>query len=441
MKRLISLFTLALVYTSVAQDLPYEGEKTVLTLDQCIEIALDNNISMKQSVNNLALAKSNRSQGYFNFLPNLNAQVDYSIYDGNNVDPVTGRQEPITKTSNPYIASNLTIFSGLQNYNFLNQRIQEYKAAKNAVDANQLRIESGVIASYLIVIVDRENFKISQQRLELLENQYEREVRRESIGVGNMETVLNFKAQAATERLNLVNLTNQYRRDLLSLLQLLQISDVLGYTIADFEYNETDLAVEIDPYQEVADDILAYSFDIKQAEANRKAAQYQLKQAKGNFSPSLTASGYFASAYTSNDSENDLGSQLEAYQAKGTGVTLSIPIFNRMQVKNGVDRAKVNYLNAELDSRQRHLDVTNAIQSNYLDLIAAQTSYTTATETFDASNQTFDFVQKRFDQGNTDFYTYLESLNNKNRAEGQLVSAKYSMILRNRILNLYRGPN
>ena len=104
-----------------------------------------------------------------------------------------------------------------------------------------------------------------------------------------------------------------------------------------------------------------------------------------------------------------------------------------------MDRAKVFYLNSELDNKQTLLNVNNGIQRNYLDLIAAQSSYTTALDTYDAANQTFEFVKRRFDNGNTDFYTYLESLNNKNRAEGQLNSAMYSMILRNRILNLYRG--
>ena len=96
-------------------------------------------------------------------------------------------------------------------------------------------------------------------------------------------------------------------------------------------------------------------------------------------------------------------------------------------------------LNAELQNDQALLNVTNAAQRDYLDLVAAQTSYKTAGENFEALDQTFNFINKRFETGNTDFYTYLESLNNKVRAEAQLINAKYTIVLRKRILDLYRG--
>ena len=98
-------------------------------------------------------------------------------------------------------------------------------------------------------------------------------------------------------------------------------------------------------------------------------------------------------------------------------------------------------LNSRLQNDQAILNVTNAAQRDYLDLVAAQTSYQTAEENFEALNQTFEFIKKRFETGNTDFYSYLESLNNKNRAEGQLINAKYTIILRKRILDLYRGKS
>ena len=96
-------------------------------------------------------------------------------------------------------------------------------------------------------------------------------------------------------------------------------------------------------------------------------------------------------------------------------------------------------MNAELQNDQAVLSVTNAAQSDYLDLVSAQTSYQTAEENFEALSQTFEFIKKRFETGNTDFYSYLESLNNKNRAEAQLINAKYTIVLRERILDLYRG--
>ena len=96
-------------------------------------------------------------------------------------------------------------------------------------------------------------------------------------------------------------------------------------------------------------------------------------------------------------------------------------------------------LNAELFTRQTELDMINTVQAVYLDLIAAQSTYNAAYENLEALEQSFSFVSKRYDTGNTDFYTYLESLNNKNRGEIELVNSRYSIVFRKKILDLYKG--
>ena len=95
--------------------------------------------------------------------------------------------------------------------------------------------------------------------------------------------------------------------------------------------------------------------------------------------------------------------------------------------------------NAKLGVEQTELDVTNTVQRVYLDLISAQETYKAAQENLVALNQSFEFVKTRYENGAIDFYSYLESLNNKNRGEIELVNAKYSIVFRKKILDVYRG--
>ena len=96
-------------------------------------------------------------------------------------------------------------------------------------------------------------------------------------------------------------------------------------------------------------------------------------------------------------------------------------------------------INSELDLKQSELTITNSVQQVYLDLIAAQSTYEAAVENLISLNQSYEFVKTRYDTGNTDFFTYLESLNNKNRAEIQLANSKYSIVFRKKILDVYKG--
>ena len=196
--------------------------------------------------------------------------------------------------------------------------------------------------------------------------------------------------------------------------------------------------MEYDDYNTVLEEILSYSFSLKSADESTTASRSFLSQVRSQRYPSVSL-GAFHLRNFSNNSDVEYISQLENNTTNQVAATVSIPIFNRYQTQNTIDNAKVQYLNTQLQNDQTVLNVTNDAQNSYLNLLAAQTSYQTAIDNFEASNQTYEFIQSRFENGNTDFYAYQQALNDKNIAEGQLINAKYTIILRKRILDLYRG--
>ena len=432
MRKFIFGILLTIGFALVAQD-----SVRVLTLEECIDMAVSRNLTVKQNQNNLFGAQSNKKQAYFNFLPNLNANLNHSYSDGSDI--IAGDVIAFTSwNARPNISSNLTVFNAFANHHLLNRRKHEFEASRYQLENSKLTIKATVIRNYLNVLVDTENVRISDQRLEFLEEQLEREKKRVSVGVGNLETVYNFQSQVANEKLNNVNLKNQYQSDLLSLLQSIQIESYQGVRLQPLDVEDLDILIDYDDYDQVLNEILSYSFMLKSAEESELAAQSQLKQARSGRYPTLSLFGQHARNYTSQN-DIDYTEQIKDTPTNFAQLTLQVPIFNRYQTQNNIDNTKVTMMNAQLQADQAMLDVTNAAQRDYLDLVSAQTSYQTAQENYEALNQTFEFMKKRFETGNTDFYSYLESLNNKNRAEAQLINAKYTIVLRKRILDLYRG--
>ncbi|GAB4235008.1 MAG: TolC family protein [Ekhidna sp.] len=410
----------------------------VLTLDECIEMALGRNLTIKQNQNNLFGAQSNKTQAWMNFLPNLNANLNHSYTDGSDI--IAGDVLSFTSwNGRPNISSNVVLFNAFANHHLLSRRKHEFESSRYQLEDSKINIKATVIRNYLNVLVDSENVNISDQRLEFLENQLDREQKRVSVGVGSLDAVYNFQSQVATERLNNVNLKNQYQSDLLSLLQSIQIESYEGIQLQPLAVEDIEILVEYDEYDQVMQEILQNSFRLKSSEENEIAAKSQLKQTRASRYPTLTFSAQHRRNYASTQTGLEYLDQIQDTPTNEFRATLSIPIFNRYQTQNAIDFAKVGMLNSQLQNDQALLDVTNAAQRDYLDLVAAQTSYKTAEENYEALNQTFEFIKKRFETGNTDFYSYLESLNNKNRAEAQLINAKYTIVLRKRILDLYRG--
>lgn len=433
MRKFIFGISLLIGIAAMAQD-----SLRVLTLQECIDMASSRNLTIKQNQNNLFGAQSNKRQAYFNFLPNLNASYNYQIIDGSAINNAGQVVNSTSKRSSPSITSNLMLFNAFANHHLLNRRKHEYESSRYQLEDSKITIKATVIRNYLNVLVDGENVRISNQRLEFLEEQLERERKRVSVGVGNLETVYNFQSQVANEKLNNVNSKNQYQSDMLALLQSIQIESYDGVQIAPLDVDDVEILIEYDSYDVVMNEIIANSFRLKSANESKIAAQAQLKQTKSSRYPTLSVFGQHQRNYAST-SDVEYINQLQNNTTNFAQATLNIPIFTRYQTQNSIDNSKVAMLNAQLQNDQAVLDVTNAAQRDYLDLVSAQTSYKTAEENYEALNQTFEFIKKRFETGNTDFYSYLESLNNKNRAEAQLINAKYTIVLRKRILDLYRG--
>lgn len=426
-------------------------EVTVLTLDDCIQTALERNIQLKQARNSQLMAESNRLQSIMNFFPSLSAGVNYDYFFGNFFDPNAARQvSETTSSSAPNISSNMVLFNGFSNHFQLSQRKHELVAASETIKNTEINVESNILAYYLSVILDKENIKIARERVELLEAQLEREKKRESVGVGNLESVYNFQGQLANQKLTLNNLENTLRRDLLTLFQSMQLNPNDGEVeVQAYDVKEEELLLEADPFEVVLEETLSSSPALKAASSSYEASRYQFKSAKAQLYPTITAFGRIGSNYSSNGARNptngdfepdaSFSRQMEFNEFEYVNFSLNIPIFSRYQTSNNIQIAKVGMANAELGVSQAMNTITNLVQTAYLDLVSAQNTYISAKENLAATTQTFEFMKKRFETGNTDFYTYLESLNNKNRAELELINSKYSIVFRKKILELYRG--
>lgn len=444
MRKFIFGITLIAFFVSNAQDVQE------LTLDECINVALDRNINLKRAQNSALIAKANRFQSIMNFFPSVSAGINYDYFFGNFFDQNAARQvSETTNSSQPNISSSVTLFNGLSNQYLVKQRINEERSAKASVENAKLSVRANVLSFYLDVVLSKENLKIAQERVDLLENQLNREEKRVSVGVGNLDAVYNIRSQLSNEKQNLVDAKNLVESTKLTLIQSMQLDPKNSYDVSPELITDEDLLGDLEPFDLILSEALEISPLVVGADADRKAAKYSLKSNSGQRFPTISAFGRIGSNYSSNgalnpetgafESDASFSDQLSFNEFKYLNFQLSIPIFNNWRTNTNIQVAKVGVLNADLDYQDALVSVTNLVQRAYLDMVNAQTSYSSAKENLEAQQSIFDFMKKRFETGNTDFNSYQESLTNKNRADLQLLRAKYSFVFRKRILDLYRG--
>ncbi|MEQ9423473.1 MAG: TolC family protein [Cyclobacteriaceae bacterium] len=410
-----------------------------LTLETAIEIALENNIGLKRAQNGVIMARNNQNQSKFEFLPSLNANTNYQWrggFSGLNADgdPINGSSQ----VSFPSLNANFVLFNGLTNINTYSQNKLLHEAAQQNFQNQKDFTKVAVMGLYLQVLLAEENMKISQARLDLLNQQLTREEKRLEVGVSTQDQVFNFKSQIATENLNYITLKNNYDRFKLQLLQALLLESDGDYEIEPIEISDADASDPIEPYSALKQEAFNYSPLIKSSEFNLKATQKGLQIAKAGLYPTLTAGASVSSQFFST-SGTDYFQQLDDRRQNALGFGLNVPLFNRFRTINNIQNSKIALLNSELDLDQAKQTTSNNLQLAYQNLLAAQETFRAAQENLTALTQSFEFSVTRYNAGSTDFFSYLQNLNNKNAAEIQLVTAKYSIIFRKMILDIYKG--
>jgi len=417
----------------------FAHSQNVLTLEKCFNIAVDKNISIKIAKNNELIAENQYKQSKYEFFPDLNFFANYNIVNGLTVDQTTG--EPVTETTKrsfPSFSSTLPIYGGFQNHHRMNRT----KANSEAARFNTLEIiddtRIAVLRSYLQVLISRSNVRISEERLNLLNEQLERARKRFEIGIESQENVFNLQSQIATENLNRLRMENDLQRNKLSLFQLLQLDPSEDYEIKEVEIDDDINEPDVQDFSSLSEAVTSYSPLLKNADLTVDVAENDLKLAKADRHPTISATGGYGSSFSSVNNVSFFD-QIDLNEQKSINISLNIPIFNRFRTTTNIDNSRLQLRNAELNYKQTVQNLNNEIQQAYLDLLVAQSTYDAAEENLKAIDQTFEFTTKRYQTGNTDFYTYIESLNNKNRAEIELANAKYSIVFRNKILEVYQG--
>ncbi len=125
--------------------------------------------------------------------------------------------------------------------------------------------------------------------------------------------------------------------------------------------------------------------------------------------------------------------------SKYVRLSLNIPIFNRYQVKNSVDNAKVNVLSSETTLEQTKQQLYKEIQQAYNDAASAQVRYNAATEAVKSYKEAFTYMEQKSKAGMVNFVEYNIAKNNYIKAESDQLQAKYAYVFAVKILDFYRG--
>jgi outer membrane protein len=423
------------------------GQK--ITLEKAISIALENNLQLRQSELSEQSSEASLLQSKMAYLPSINGNWSGSRSFGTTFDNVTfSRVQQATNNSFTGLSGSITLFNGMSNYNNYKQNEFSMEAAKQATRKTENDVITNVALVYLQLLFDQENIRVSKDKLSILEQQLIRKQKEFDVGRATTADLYNLKSQIATEKLNLVNQENALLRDQMRFAQELLIDPFGTYEYEFPDPSQIMISADMTPLQDINTYALKHMPEMQEQEFRILSSQYSVRRAKSSYYPTLNLTGNLGSSYSSNGIldiqtfrpvQTPYFEQLERNFNQSLSLQLNVPIFNRLNSRIQVRNASIAYHQAQLQYTITQNALSQKIQQAWLDVITAVNKYKAVKEQLMALDEAYKMSSARYEAGALDFYSFNESLNNKSKAESDLLQAKYDFLFKSKILDLYQG--
>ena len=446
------------------------------TLQECVNYAIQNNISIKQSELDTKTALIDKRGALGDFLPSLDANVRHSWNIGLNTDILTGvLRNQTTQFTSAGVNVGIDIYKGLQNQNTLRRANLSIVAAKYQLLKMQEDVALNVANAFLQVLFNKENLKVQLEQLGINQKQLARSEELVKAGSIPRGDLLDVKATVASNNQNVITAENTLLISKLSLAQLLQLKDFESFDVVD----DTNIKDENNIMAQTPNSIYQKAkegrTELKIARTNLEISEKNVAIAKGAFQPTLQGFYSFSSrvgygdrvvgiqpntsnptsiiGYVDGTNQNVLQNnvspvlgnsapffdQFSNNKGQSFGVQLSIPIFNGFAVRNNVDRSKVSLERSKIAVEQQDLDLQRNVFTSFADAKGALNAYESSIIAVEARQGAYDYAKEKYDVGLMNSFDFNQAQTLLTNAQSDVLRTKYDYIFKIKILEFYFG--
>lgn len=413
------------------------------TLKECVDQALEKNISIQQNKLSLELAKKDVEIAKGNFLPNLSGSSSGRFGFGSIIDNISNARISTDNFNASFdLSSNVTIFNGFRNTN-------TFKQAQLGVESSLLdlkKIENDislfVVNGYLNVLFAKENLAAAKVQYEISKTQIEAAEARFKSGVIPKGDLLTTQSTAATNLQTVIAQENALDLALLNLAQLLQEPSE-GFDVMPIDVGTPSANLFYKNSSVIYDKSLDRMPEIERAKLAIENADLNIELAKGSFLPTAALFGGMGTGYSHRFNKiftNDyFFKQLNDNLGYNLGVSLSVPIFNRFQTKNRVAQSEISKQISETQLESEKLNLKQTIEQSFLDVKTALKSYEAAKISLEAQQEAFKNAQERYNFGAMTQFDFDQVRTRLVNAQATLISSKYDYVFKTKVLQFYAG--
>lgn len=449
------------------------------TLEECVQYALENNITIKQTELDAQLAQLDKKTAIGSFLPSVNSGANHSWNIGLNQNITTGLLEnQTTQFTSASLNASIDIYNGLQNQNRFRRSQLSILGAKYQLSKIKDDISLNVANAYLQILFNIENLKVQREQLAIDEQQLHRTEELVNAGSIPQGDLFDIKATVASDKQRIVTAENTLLISKLSLAQLLQLENFQEFDVATVNAEAKQSEVMLQSPEVVLAKARENRVELKIAKNNVDLATKDVQIAKGAFQP--TIQGFYSFSTRAAYADRVTGiqvDQLNPFVPNGTfvtvdginynvletnrsflfgkaapvfeqfsdnkghnfGIQINLPILNGFSARINVLRNRINLERSKLALTQSELDLERTIFNVYTDASGALKAYEAAKQTLIARENAYNFAKERYAVGMMNAFDFNQAQSLFTNAQSEVLRTKYDFIFRTKIVEFYFG--
>jgi len=408
-----------------------------LTLDDCINIALKNNLRIKQSVLDVERQRLIKSKAVWNNLPrvNLSASQDYEF--GFIIDPVSN-----SRTKNDFLSNDLDLRASfdvidLAKIKSVGKASIDYEKSIVDYEIGKNEVLLTIAQYYLDVMFRTEYIEILKNQFRESEDQLNRLKEALSFGYIAKSELYDAEAGFSIDRKAVLLAENNRKRAILNLINLI-----------NYESNTDNVEFFDILFQVDTSSMTNKSQYFAKAFANNPrmlSAQYNVESAKKDVSinkayglPSVQVNyqlGSFFSKEVNEENPPSFEDQINENKNQFLGATLRVPLFNAAQNKHNIKIAKVDYEKAQITEDIVKSELRFEVEQTIQDLENAVSAYQSSLEVLNAARESFRTSKLKYEQGKINAFDFATAKKNLLQTEFDLLDSKFKLYYNRTRLN------
>lgn len=415
------------------------------TLRECIDYALQNNITLQKSSLTRRSAQEDILQSQAALLPSLSASTNQNV--SYRPWPETGRatvqngfvQQSVDKVfyNGSYgINSNWTVWNGNRNRNTikLNKISAEQAQADSATTANN--IQEQIAQLYVQILYSIDAINVNKKSLETSKQNEERGKAFVEVGKMSRADLAQLTSQRAQDEYNIIASESTLRNYKRQLKQLLQITNDEEFDIVVPTTTDEMVMQLIPTLQSVYEAALEQRPEIKRAKLGIESSNLNIKMAKAQRLPTVGVNAS-ATTTTTSMSNNAWGTQLKNNFNLGAGVNVSIPIFDNRMAKTAINKALIQRENYMLDLKDKQTALYSTIENYWLQAVNNQEKYKAAKIATQSAETSYEMLSGKFEQKLINIVELMQGRDALLKAQQNELQSKYLTLLNIDMLHFY----